>query len=337
MKIKEVSINFTNDAEEEVAALVKDLQLIPVAQYLLDDGKPVPEDLKSVLTGLLNALSDLFSAELPGVEKDPERALRIISRDINLARLLKERGLFRLYRLLHQVDENGLPQYMSIINPDMGHPFASQEEFIGWFCSEAHVARSLVFIRLATIEKTLALGFDLNAAFKLIITKPYAIRETLNMIATWDKNELASVDPTVIMQIADRVAPELVEKLQPLADAARDNDDDDAKEQLMDAAKPVLAKLLNQVADHDRAKDAMDMVRHDILLRPEISYVWDEDMNALVIQLIKHQVDPKNGTDIAIPAVSVPFIPDIPELPEEIKTDLLKRLPIRNRFTIDNA
>jgi len=336
MQIRPLAVRFTETAAEEVKLLVKELSLIPLAQQLQRNDQSLSEEFNRLLAQLLTSLSDLFSVDLPGTDKDPEATLRTISRDINLARLLRERGLFRLYRLIHQKDAQGIPLFMTLVNPDTGSPFGRQEEFIGWFCQEARVARSLVFIRIATIERILALGFSLEEAFKLILTKPYAIRETMNLVADWEKGELKAVDPNVLVQVAERVSPESLARLEPVAEAARQNPTDPAiQQELRDVARSVIASLLSEVANHDRAKDALDFVRYDVLAQPAISYSWDEESEALVIELVRKQVDPETGEEYDGRPITVPFVPDAAELPVEIKADLLKRLPIRNRYSLD--
>lgn len=332
MKTKEVSINFTDTAEEEVRNLVNDLQLIPVATYLQKSDAPLPPELQSMITQLLATLSDLFSSELPDVDPDPEATLRTISRDINLARLLRERGLFRLFRLTRHTDGNGLPAFMSLINPDTGGPFSTQKEFIGWFCREAHVSRGLVFMRNSTIDKILSLNLTLQDAFNLVISKPYAIQETLNMIAVWEDGELRDINTEVALQMAKKVSPTRVPQLE--AVAATFDSDPDAIEDFKEMTKPVIADLLYEVASHDRAKEVMNMVKHDILLKPEITYEWDRMSGILMVRLVRKEVDSETGVDVTTHPIMVPFVPDTPDLPDEIAEDLIRRLPIRNRHEL---
>ncbi len=339
MEIKELAVQFTDTAEDEVNALVQDLRLAQIASFLQQSDQPLPEQLKVLLTGLIGSLVELFSVNLPEISEDPEQTLRMVSRDINLSRLLRERGMFRLYRLTRQLDQNGVPLFMGAINPTTGAPFSKQEEFIGWFCAEAHVTRSLTFMRFAAIDRAKALGFDINQAFEFIIKKPYAVQETLHMLSkevlNLDVGDARVINPDMLLHVAERIAPDQVAALRPLADAVKNGGDADDHERLATAARPVLAELLEEVAAHPRAKDALDMVRHDILLKPEISYAWDEQANTLVIQLVRRTVDTQTGQEIVTLPISIPFVPDAVDLPEEIKADLLRRLPIRNRAELD--
>jgi hypothetical protein len=349
MELKQLAVRFTETAAEEIDHLVRELRLVPLAGYLSNNNMPVPKELKADLVTLLSILSDLFSVDLPDIEKNPEQALRTISRDINLARLLRERGLFRLYRLVNEyvgVDDQGnlvslddpamvnrVPAFMTRINPLTDSPFTKQEEFIGWFCEEAHVSRGLVFMRLAAIERMLALNFTLEHAFQLVVAKPFAVQETLTSVADWDKGELIGIRPEVARQLAKKIDPGSQEHIGLLAEKAGESQE--AMDEYKEAVKPLLAGLVEEVALHDRSKDALEFVRHEILMQPEITYAWDNDANALIVTLLQKQVDQETGEEYMGQSIVVPFVPDALELPKEIRDDLVKRLPIRNRYNLD--
>lgn len=332
MDIKEISVQFTDTAGDEVNTFMSEIQLIPIVQYLQQTDTPLPTELKWAITRILQVVTDLFSTDLPEIGDDPEVAMRTISRDINLSRLLRERGIFRLYRLARQRTEEGVPLYMCLVNPNTNSPFSTQEEFVGWFCESAKVARSLAFMRIATIDRLQTVGFSLEEAFSMIITKPYAIRETLNMVASWEKGDMLRVEPDVVHQLAEKVSPGSSDALEPLIQAAKlDPENDELQDDLQAAAKPIIASLLSTVADHERAKDALNWVKHDILGRPEISYTWDEESSALMVVLIRKTIDNETGEEYMLPPVTVPFVADTIDLPVEIRTDLLRRLSIRNK------
>jgi hypothetical protein len=71
-----------------------------------------------------------------------------------------------------------------------------------WFCKSARVSRSIVFQRIASIEKLTGIGFSLDDAYQIILTKPYAIRETLNEVGEWSHGELTAVAPDVAVRLA---------------------------------------------------------------------------------------------------------------------------------------
>jgi len=340
MKAKELAVRFTDTAEQEVAALVEEMKLIPLVDYVRKskEDETLPPELSKLLTSMVNVLKDIFSIDLPDIS-DPETTLRTISRDINLSRILRERGLFRLHRLVNSTDEHGIPLFMSLNNPIFGHPFAKQEEFIGWFCEEAHVSRGTVFMRMAAIDRTLALGFTLPEAFNLILRKPFIIGETLHLLAEhdvvkWDGNQISDIDPDKVLKLAQQVNPQAAEDIRPLVDMAYE--DEGALNKLKDAVKPILASLLTEVSLHERSKEALAHVKHEVLSIPEISYSWEKDGDYLVVELQRKEIDPETGEEEVTQPIVVPFIPDVAMLPAEVKADLLRRLPIKNRLYLDN-
>ena len=346
MSMPSAIIRFTESAEEELSILAKEMRLSKLVENLTPQSQ-IPEDLKDDLRHLLVTLSDLFSTSLPPLEDSPLETLRLASRDINLSRVLRERGLMRVYRLLNEKVEVVeadpftstpmkalVPLFMTQANPDDGTKFLRREDFIGWFCAEAKVPRSLVFMRMATIDKLLTLGFTLDDAYSTILMKPSAIRDTLNLVGTWDKGELVDVRPEVATRLAERMLPDQVEQVQQLVDVvtnenADEEEQEEARQRLNETLKPAVTQLVKEVASHPNAKDAMDFVRHDIVGKPEIAYRWDYDSNTLEVTMVRKSIDPK-GTEYISEVVTTHLIPD-PAITPEMRQDLVTRLPVRNR------
>ena len=67
----------------------------------------------------------------------------------------------------------------------------------------------------------------------------------------------------------------------------------------------------------------------------QIEYRWDRETDSLLIQLVKKAIDPVTKETFVLGTTTVPFLPDTLDLPSEIKKDLVKRLPIRNRKDLD--
>jgi hypothetical protein len=235
--------------------------------------------------------------------------------------------------MVGSVVEN-IPEYMTKKNPNTGTPFQRQEEFIGWFCEVAHVSRSLVFQRMSTISKTLSLGFTLEEAYEIITSKPYAIRQVLNMVGDWSGGELTGIHPEIARRLAQKMLPTEAESIGNLIDKMLPVDNDEASSEVLAAIKPAIAKLLQEVADHDRVGEAIDFVRFDVLDKPEILYSWDENMDALIVEKIVKQIDPR-GTEYVASVERIPFRPDVPFLDDDIRADIIRRLPIKNRHTLD--
>ena len=335
--MKDITITFSETAEQEINSLITELQLVPIAAAM-QKNESLPEELKVHLGSMLSVLLDMFSNDLPDISGSTEETIRASSRDIHLASILRERGIFRFYRLISQTGDTGAPLYLELINPNSGSPFATQEEFVGWFCGDSHISRAILFQRISTIDRMQELGFSLADTFKLILAHPYAMQETIREIANWgrgaSRSQILSVNPDVAVAAAKRVAPDNADAIEDLADRVRKNPDDmDAMADLVSAAKPILAQVMEEVSDLDRAKDAMDFVRYDILTRPEITYSWDPDTDILTVELLRREVGPTGSAYMTRP-INVPFVPDVESLPREIRDDLMKRLPIKNRVDV---
>lgn len=331
MNITPMDVQFSENIDQEVLKLVDDMGLMPITDYLTQaETDPV---MKSKLVTLLTIVSDIFSVDVPDMEDTPELTLERSVQDLRLSKLFRERGLFRLYRVLHEMVDD-VPLFMYFSDPETGEPFAKQEHFLGWFCRAAKIPRALVFMRMAAIERLETLNFSMSEAYKTVIEKPYAIHESLRMVADWEKGGvLKDINPQVAINIAQRTDPDLIPEIERLAKIK--DQDPESHQEYMDLVVPQVADLIREVASHERAGEALDYVRHDILKRPEIAYYWDEEGDALEIRIIYTEVDPQ-GNEFELPATQIAFVPDITsELPLEIKRDLVKRLPIKNRSNLD--
>jgi hypothetical protein len=357
MEIVPINISFSEDADQEVRTFLGDLQLWNILTAIHSQTE-ITEELKDNVQKAVTLLGNLFSTDLPEVSKDPEITMKLASREINLGNLLVERGIFRVYQLINQrvwVDEEGnfiepqptdpelafaeglasLPVFRLMENPllegDRPRPFRSQEEFIIWFCEEARISRGTLYSRFSSIKRLQSLGFDLNETFKTIIAKPFAVHQTLSMLATWDKNrgDITDIDPELAVKLTERVNPWDLEEVKELAERLKeDPDDEDAMGELIQHMKPSIASLVREVSDHDNAGDALDFVRHDVLDKPEIRYVYDEDTDIITVIAIRRAVDEK-GETYTIGRDEIRFIPEVTNrLPPLIREDLLRRLPV---------
>jgi hypothetical protein len=320
-------IHFTETANEELHRLYDELQISKLVEAL-HSGK-IPQNLQDVIIPLTTTIVDLFGTATPAIGIDPIEALKAASRDINLSRILRERGLFRLYRLLNTDDGvTGQPLWKSLTDPDTDMEFNRREDMIGWFCRSAKVSRSVVFMRMATIEKLCGLGFTLDEAYQTILTKPYAIRETLNEVAEWHNGELDFVDTDIALRLAEKFLPMQIDQVKQLVDQI-ESGNDRAQDELTDMMRPAIRNLVKEIATHEHTMDAMDFVRNDIAGKPEINYSWNYEKDMLIAEvIIKGR---KNGTD---------YIKDIQNhhffceelINSDLRTDIIIRLPIKNRM-----
>jgi hypothetical protein len=339
--VKTGIIRFTESAEEELQLLQSELRLGKLLTAV-ENGSSL-EAVKDDIRELAFVLADLFGDSLPSIDVDPLETLKLASRDINLGRILKERGLARLYQLLNQHEKiidptTGeaiyKPKYMYLTHPDTGERFTRREDMIMWFCRDAHVARSLVFQRIAMYERLLSLGFQLEEAYQVILTKPYTIKETLSTVASWDKGNLIDIDPNVANRLAEKMLPEHTEEVRMLAEKANNDnlsleEQESARKVLTEVLRPAVISLVREVAEHPNSKDAMDFVRHDIAAKPEIHYSWDYQKDELVARVMVKKLD-ATGSEYVADILEVRMIPD-PVMPPELRADLAARLPLRNR------
>lgn len=333
MKPREININFTDSPKEEVSLIRKEFNLSSLAETLtkiVDTGDALDPEERIQVAMIIANLQEMFSLDLPEVDDSVEKTLRLSSRDINLSRILRERGIIRLYRLLRE-KKDGIPIFQTLINPYDDAPFSRQEDFITWVAREAHMPRSTLFIRFSVYDKMLSIGFSLEEAFKTVITKPYAMQEVLKMLGTWDRQkELVAVNPDVANKVARRVLSlEDARKISTLIEEYEENPSDGVLKTIATTFKPALKEFISELAEHPNTKEMMDFVRHDIVGKPEIGYKWRND--ALIVMLTQKSVD-ETGTEVEVSIEEIPFVPDIPyELPEAIILDLIERLPIKNR------
>lgn len=331
---RELQITFTENPQQEIDLVQRELNLSTLTDRMnnvvFGTGQ-LTEEEETQLAELLATLQEMFSLELPELKEEIEKNLRLSSRDINLSRILRERGIIRFYRLIKETNEDGIPLFMTVINPLEDKPFQRQEEFITWVALDAHMPRSTLFMRFATYDKLRALGFELDDAFRTVITKPYAMRQVLNMLGTWDREKnLIGVEPEIAAKVAQKVLTrEDYQKVQDLADSYVEDPSEENLESLTTAFEPALGEFIRELALHPNTREMMDYVRHDVLGKAEISYSWHGD--SLIVSITRKALD-DSGTEFIVGVEEIPFSPDYPfELPEELVFDILERLPIKNR------
>lgn len=323
------------DGEEHLKAIVRELNLASIVSRL--KAVPgLPEDLHTDLMQMVISVFDLFGEDVP-TNSTPIEALSHASRDIALGRVLRERGIFRVFLMMHD------GSYVGLINPLNGNPFARQEDFVDWFSKTTGVSRALLFLRTAAISRLLTLGFSMEDSYRMIVRKPSAIQETIRELASWEKGELVDINPDTAERLATRLLPaDKAKKIAELANNVRELEEspdsfdlaqlDAARDELLGAVKPALAAAVENVANVENAKDAMKLMRHDLAGKPDITYWFDPDRLEVVITEIRTAVD-HTGTQYEAGRTTVRLIPD-PTMTTAMLQDLVKRIPFSNRGTI---
>lgn len=336
-------IKFSESAEEEVYDISKNLGLEKILEALVDEEEPFPEALREPVERILAFISDILNVGLPGIDGPPEMTLRRVSRDYSLSRLFRERGLVRLYRFVRSsidieipIDEFGNKQtvevkaFQTLINPITNGYFSSQEEFIKWFCKDASISRASVFSRFALFDRMIyTLKFPLEEAYRIIISRPYVIDQTIKELADWDGTEIKHIDPDKAMRLASAVLPpDERDEIVNLALKIKKSKNSKAIETLKEAIIPAIKLLLEQVSEHESVKEVMNHVRSDILKEPEIYYTWDDYLNGLHIEMIIKGID-ETGTENVEGKYKATLLPNnLEEIPSEVRNDLIKKLHI---------
>jgi len=335
-------IKFTETPGEEVSRFVKESRVTEIVK-IIQANKDLPEDLKEAIIDMISTVVDLFSTSLPMAEQDPVEALRKASRDINLSRILRERGVVRLFQIIYGTtfipeSEDGKEIEVKVY---LTLGFETQEDLIDWFTKYAKVSRALVYKRFKAYNKlTNALGYTLDEAFDLIITKPSLIGDSLEDIGVWSTNELISIRPKVAKNLVKQLLPagdptrERVEDILDQIDDARDVADVDhiveLSGDLVDVITPALRALVEEIAIHDSSKEAGKFVRNDIIQAPEITYKWLKDTGGISAELVVKGYDPETRTENIEDIITIRFLPDsFGKIPKEIEEHIKRKLSIR--------
>lgn len=324
---KTLIVQFPDDPQEEIEAIVKESQVVPLLQRI-DQIENMSEEDRRLVRNTVGSLIEFLSPNLP-LPLDVNEDLRRAAQEMNVARVLREKASARLYMLVNRVDEYDIPLFKRVLDPDTNAPFRTQEDFLTWFGRNAHVSRSLIFLRKKTYNRlVVGLGMTMDEAFRVVMRKPFSIYQTLDAMGLWDKEgKLISIDDSTAEQVGRLLPPG---KLQNNINEAIAEGDE---EKIIEAAIPAIVNLVNEVADHASARDAGEFVKHDVLQRPRITSWWDEGMDCPVIQYEILETDEKGNTFVSH-MERFPLVPDTPELPSDVRAYLINRLSVKNRDSI---
>lgn len=338
------NIHFPESPEETVEQLVIGSKVLNVV-HLMQENKEVPDDVKEEVVRLLNFFTDLVSLEIPNdSDKTPEEVLITVANTFQFSRVLKEKAMLRFYLLLNRtttleikdeydniIETAILPIYMTMTD-EYGRKFTLQEDFIKWFCESAGVSRALVFQSKAVYDRLInSLGYTIEESYYLYTRKPSTIRKVLKSIARWKGNTIISIDPVAAYNIVNKYyygedksnAVELISQYEETGYL-------DDLEEVVDVLTPAFRSIIEEVAEHERASEAMKFVDHDLLLTPEISYSIDWDLQALTVDYVIKGVD-QDGNEYIADADMFSFLPDTTKaIPEKVLENMAMKLSIRD-------
>lgn len=323
--MKDLDIVFHDTALGEVNRTLLDMGLLDVSNIALND---------PAIHKLLMSLSEIFSIELPELSGDVEKDLTRVSRDINLSRLFRNRGIMLFYRLVNE-KVDGVPIFQYFNHPYEERPFRNMTEFVDWFSHDAHISRDIIFRNMAAIDRALQVGITLEQSYEYLNKYAHAFRETLKNVLEWDddtRRKLVGINPDIALSIVNQLDPSNIDMIMPLIDSAKLNPEK-SNGKLVDAMKPYIRQLLDEVTSQDTAKDAMKFVKHDILTKPEIKYRWISEGGYIEISLTRTSLA-DTGEKFTERIDVVNLLIDSPSIPKEVIQDLVTRLPIVNRQAV---
>jgi hypothetical protein len=322
-----------DNAIEEVRQFSQTMRMADLYRRV-HKGGDIDDKTRKELEAVIISYAELFSVEVPDMAGMTfDTVLTISNQEIKVARLLRERGLFRLAQAIRMTDENGIPLWTQLVDEN-DEPFERQEDVIHAFCTASHISRQTVFTRLSLYRMLEFIGFTSEEAYKLILQHPTLLYKTLLKIGDWGwgKNSLSQLDEEVVRSImryydCDEVMFDLLE------DASEGGAE--SHNQLVDKLKPVLRQMVEDTVEQPNSKEASIFVGLDVMAGNMVNYYWDTEEDALVIEIDAPIID-ETGSIVDRRKTSLRMYADSPTggLPEEAKRDLIERLPIKNRKEI---
>lgn len=325
-----MKLTFLDDPEQELVRISQELGLAKAIQ-LLETGSTKglsKEDSVNILE-VIQQVESLFSVTVPRDEDNVIDSLSNIAKQYHWSKLLREKALVALFRLIHlKVANSGIPLVATLLHPDTGTPF-DETSFTFWFCKQAAITSTTAFQRMSAYRKMLGIGYSLEEAFRLVITKPYLIQDTLNNLAKYDAlGRITNVNPAVATSVSQRLGGDNTEEIQKIAAETAANNTPSNQAKLIEAYTPMLRKAVEEVAAHPSPRDAATFVTSDLLGKPGIFYTIEHG-GVLVVTIVTKTIDGANDIE---ETHRIPFIPKTNDgVPVAIIEDLLERLPIRNR------
>lgn len=213
--------------------------------------------------------------EVPVYEDIVDEINKIVT-DLALGEALRERALFRLWRV-HR--DQSYTQIVADEQDSMLPKYPTWTAFMADFCESAGISRASVYSRIKTYYQLEWVGYTELEMLQMMTRKPGLYERVLGRLLSWDS---ARNEPTDLK--TDRLG--------------EFDDMDDAREPIME--------LLEDLDGHERINDALSYVDNTILGRP---HVHMSVQNGIIV--LKYSEDDITAVDGSAGQVEeVQFLPD---------------------------
>ena len=335
-KVNKTLLHVPDNAIEELQTFSRSMQMRNLYHEVHASGA-IPQELKDELEQVVLGYASLFDVAPPditGMEFDT--VLTISNQEIKVARLMKERGLYRLVMSLEMVDEYGLPMWQQLINETTGKPFEKRDDMISAFCAVSHVSRQSVYTRLSLYRMLALVGYTSEESYKLVLQRPTLIYKTLNRLGDWGwgASGIETLDTDVVESLLKHYGCD--DELLILLEDYKQGDVD-AGEELFTKMRPQIREMVDEIVTHPNVKEAARYLDIDVLSASMVSYRWDLDNDCLIISVDSPVIESSTGEIIDRRSENIRVLPDNVQgyFPEAVKKDLLARLPILNRKDVE--
>ena len=259
------------------AALLQHLKIINLAE--LAQRGDLPEDAKKELVEAVYALSELFSDEMPLKPDDPFDDVIKAALALGASQLLKESGIFRLYRFARTKDENGVPLYAQFETDD-GKQVTTLNEFVSWYAVKAHTSRSLILRRFSLFDRLAYLGFSDEEIFQKALKFPTTLGNLLDNAFEWDSKakEIVSVKEPAFNMVSSLVSEQAESEARTALIEGR-----------LEDAIPIFSEavdtMIEHVNAHESVKDAVKYAKEAVFFNRSTSFHFDPAIKAFVMTI----------------------------------------------------
>lgn len=235
-------------------------------------------------------------------ELSPSDEVQEIIKEFSVGNVLKERGMFRLWRMhrdrsYQQIysDDPDVPE-----NTPLYHTF---KEFIADICEHNSVSRATIFSRIRTYEQLDWLEYDDATKIRFMVDKPTLYSGALSKLLDWSHDDK-----------------------EPYSVRLPDVDIDEDEE----GAKNALKTVLDELAEHDSINGALRSVDETLSgTRPEVEIFWNEEQSSFSVSWVSYSVT-EDGSVVVEEIGNANFEPD-DSVPMWVWSEVAHRLKAKVR------